>query len=232
MTSCVSRPARVLLIEDDWVAARILKYTLSKAGYEVRVVNCGGAAGEEITRYEPDAVILDLNLPNMPGSEVMRKGSSDGRAAPPGRRDPLRADVRGRSGGDSIRPTRSRRSRWRPRRSWDELAELDVPPRLFRGPAWWETIMQAGDDDAATGGRHEEAVDRLLRGTPASVGPSRSVLGCRLAAETDSGLAWLAGGDPSTADTPGEPVPIGLRDRRVGTVWCEAPGETRRSRPP
>lgn len=94
--------------------------------------------------------------------------------------------------------------------------------------------MHAMDDDVAIEDRPDEAVDRLLGELRMSVGFLAERLGCRLVAETDSGLAWLAGaGTPIVADgppasrrsqeRPGKPVPIGLRDRKAGTVWCEAP---------
>lgn len=136
MASSGSRPARVLLVEDDWLAAKILKYTLSKAGYEVRVASCGGAAGEEVTRYEPDAVILDLNLPDMPGSEVLRRiRATDGPhhrvvmilSARTYEDVPARLEDADSLETKPIAPSTLLR----------RLAGLDVPPRLFAwsGPA-------------------------------------------------------------------------------------------------
>ncbi len=144
MSSCESRPARVLLVEDDWLAVKILKYTLSKAGYEVRVANCGGAAGEDVLRYEPDAVILDLNLPDIPGTDVLRRiRATDG----PRRRVVVILSARtyeevpaGLEDADSLETKPIA-----PSTLLGRLARLDVPPRLFARPG----LM--GSDDARRG---------------------------------------------------------------------------------
>jgi two-component system, OmpR family, response regulator MprA len=64
---------RVLVVEDDADIAGVLRRSLDKDGYEVRVAGDGEAALDEAGVYEPDAVILDLGLPTIDGVEVCRR---------------------------------------------------------------------------------------------------------------------------------------------------------------
>jgi two-component system, OmpR family, response regulator MprA len=64
---------RVLVVEDDADIAGVLRRSLDKEGYEVRVARDGEAALEESSLFEPDAVVLDLGLPKLDGLEVCRR---------------------------------------------------------------------------------------------------------------------------------------------------------------
>jgi DNA-binding response OmpR family regulator len=64
---------RVLVVEDDADIAGVLRRSLDKEGYEVRVAGDGEAALEESDLFEPDAVVLDLGLPKLDGVEVCRR---------------------------------------------------------------------------------------------------------------------------------------------------------------
>lgn len=66
-----SRRSRILIVEDERHIARLLDYFLSKAGYEVRVVNDAEEALTVIEGYEPDALLLDLVLPGMSGLDFL-----------------------------------------------------------------------------------------------------------------------------------------------------------------
>jgi two-component system KDP operon response regulator KdpE len=67
-----SRP-RILVIDDEPQIHRFLTPALEAAGYEpVRVEN-GTDALREIARRAPDAVVLDLGLPDMDGKELLAK---------------------------------------------------------------------------------------------------------------------------------------------------------------
>jgi two-component system, OmpR family, response regulator MprA len=65
--------ARVLVVEDDTDIAGVLRRSLDKEGYTVRVAGDGEAALEESALFEPDAVVLDLGLPKLDGVEVARR---------------------------------------------------------------------------------------------------------------------------------------------------------------
>jgi two-component system response regulator MprA len=66
------------VVEDDIDIAGVLRRSLDKEGYDVRIAGDGEAALEESTVFEPDAVVLDLGLPKLDGVEVCRRLRQDG----------------------------------------------------------------------------------------------------------------------------------------------------------
>ena len=64
---------RVLLIEDDRLMARSLALMLNGIGVEHETVAEGEAAIELARVYDYDAILLDLNLPDVHGYEVLRR---------------------------------------------------------------------------------------------------------------------------------------------------------------
>lgn len=66
-------PPRVLLVEDDEAINEILHYNLTRAGYAVEQAWNGREALEAARREKPDAVLLDLMLPEVDGWEVCRQ---------------------------------------------------------------------------------------------------------------------------------------------------------------
>jgi two-component system response regulator MprA len=64
-------------VEDDADIAGVLRRSLDKEGYEVRVAGDGEAALAESGIFEPDAVVLDLGLPKLDGVEVCRRMRED-----------------------------------------------------------------------------------------------------------------------------------------------------------
>jgi len=69
---------RVLVVEDDTDIAGVLRRSLDKEGYDVRLAGDGEAAIEEAGVFEPDAVVLDLGLPRLDGVEVCRRLREEG----------------------------------------------------------------------------------------------------------------------------------------------------------
>jgi two-component system, OmpR family, response regulator MprA len=69
---------RVLVVEDDTDIAGVLRRSLDKEGYDVRVAGDGEAAIDEAGVFEPDAVVLDLGLPRLDGVDVCRRLRHDG----------------------------------------------------------------------------------------------------------------------------------------------------------
>lgn len=63
---------RILLVEDNLSLADGLSALLRQAGYAVDVVNDGASAEALASAESFDLVILDLNLPQMDGLEVLR----------------------------------------------------------------------------------------------------------------------------------------------------------------
>src|SRR3954454_6534979 len=69
---------RVLVVEDDVDIAGVLRRSLDKEGYQVRVAGDGEVALEQAGVFEPDAVVLDLGLPLLDGVEVCRRRRESG----------------------------------------------------------------------------------------------------------------------------------------------------------
>ena len=64
---------RVLVVDDNRDASESLARLLDLAGYDVRVAYDGPAALELAQLYRPDAVLLDIGLPQLDGYEVARR---------------------------------------------------------------------------------------------------------------------------------------------------------------
>ncbi|MGN6598416.1 MAG: response regulator [Actinomycetes bacterium] len=64
---------RILIVEDEESFADPLSFLLSREGYEVAVAADGEQALAEFERFGPDLVLLDLMLPQVPGTEVLRR---------------------------------------------------------------------------------------------------------------------------------------------------------------
>lgn len=64
--------SRVLVVEDDPTLARVLRLSLRSQQHDVRVVACGADAVETAASWSPELVVLDLGLPDMDGTEVLR----------------------------------------------------------------------------------------------------------------------------------------------------------------
>jgi DNA-binding response OmpR family regulator len=71
----------VLLVEDDDTFARIIARNLISRGVTVRRAATGADACAQITERRPDLVLLDINLPDRTGWDVLRQ-SSDGASLP------------------------------------------------------------------------------------------------------------------------------------------------------
>ncbi len=73
MRSTPSDAGRVLIVEDEPALLRALQINLRARGYEVTASIAGREALVEAARRPPDAVLLDLGLPDMDGIEVIRE---------------------------------------------------------------------------------------------------------------------------------------------------------------
>ena len=69
----MSRPIRILVIDDEAAIRRLLKTGLGAQGYEILEADNGTRGVELAERERPDLVILDLGLPDLDGSEVLRR---------------------------------------------------------------------------------------------------------------------------------------------------------------
>ncbi len=71
--SFISRPARILVVDDERHIARLMEYVLKKECYQVRVATSGEQALEMIERFEPDGLLLDLVMPGLSGLDVLKR---------------------------------------------------------------------------------------------------------------------------------------------------------------
>jgi two-component system response regulator MprA len=63
---------RLLVVDDDRRLRDVLRRALTLSGYEVRLAETGSEALAEISSGVPDAVVLDVGLPDIDGLEVCR----------------------------------------------------------------------------------------------------------------------------------------------------------------
>jgi len=63
---------RILLVEDDAPLASMVAEFLAPYGFDVSIEGRGDAAVDRIARQNPDAVVLDVNLPGLDGFSICR----------------------------------------------------------------------------------------------------------------------------------------------------------------
>ena len=66
-------PGRILVVDDERQIVRALRAILSAAGYAVATASTGAEALQAAALQPPDAVVLDLLLPDLDGVEVCRR---------------------------------------------------------------------------------------------------------------------------------------------------------------
>jgi two-component system, OmpR family, phosphate regulon response regulator PhoB len=64
---------RIIVIEDNVMAANLYQAALTRDGYRVEIASDGEAGLAAIARSSPDLVLLDLMLPKVDGFEVLRR---------------------------------------------------------------------------------------------------------------------------------------------------------------
>jgi two-component system, OmpR family, phosphate regulon response regulator PhoB len=69
--------ARILIIEDEQDLSGLVEYNLRAAGFEAEVAATGASGLARARTNVPDLVLLDLMLPDLAGSEVLRMLKSD-----------------------------------------------------------------------------------------------------------------------------------------------------------
>lgn len=65
--------AHVLIVDDERDLAELIDFNLRAAGFTTRLAHTGDAALVAAREQRPDLVLLDLMLPDMPGTEVCRQ---------------------------------------------------------------------------------------------------------------------------------------------------------------
>jgi len=75
-------PMRLLVVDDDRALRDVLRRALTLAGYELRQADSGASALAEVAASVPDAVVLDIGLPDIDGLEVCRLLRREGNRVP------------------------------------------------------------------------------------------------------------------------------------------------------
>ncbi|GAA5146048.1 response regulator transcription factor [Nocardioides marinquilinus] len=75
-------PVRVLVVDDEVNIAELISMALRYEGWEVATAHRGSAAVARAKDLRPDAVVLDLMLPDFDGLEVMRRLRDDDPTVP------------------------------------------------------------------------------------------------------------------------------------------------------
>ena len=70
----------ILVVDDDAEIRDLAELVLEKGGYSVKTASNGKQALQEARAYPPDLILLDVNMPEMDGWEVLRFLKSDATA--------------------------------------------------------------------------------------------------------------------------------------------------------
>ena len=73
---------RVLVVDDEDNVAFLISSALRRAGYETLVATSGTQAVEEVARFAPHVIVLDVMLPDIDGFEVLRRIRAGGATTP------------------------------------------------------------------------------------------------------------------------------------------------------
>lgn len=68
---------RILVVEDDLLNRMFYCATLEQAGFAVDPVSDGALVLGEVERFAPELVIMDINLPNISGLELIERLKAD-----------------------------------------------------------------------------------------------------------------------------------------------------------
>ena len=64
--------SRILVVEDEPDISALVAYQLAHAGFQVRTASTGREALRALDTETPDLVVLDLMLPEVSGTEILR----------------------------------------------------------------------------------------------------------------------------------------------------------------
>jgi two-component system KDP operon response regulator KdpE len=72
---------KILVVDDEPQIRRIMRTTLTGAGYEIDDAKTGEESLEKVRSYHPDLVLLDINMPGMGGLAACRAIRADSSVA-------------------------------------------------------------------------------------------------------------------------------------------------------
>ncbi len=82
LTRIDGSPVRVLVVDDEASLTDLLQMALRYEGWEVKAASDGMTALSIAREFKPDAVVLDIMLPDIDGLEILRRLRADGNDVP------------------------------------------------------------------------------------------------------------------------------------------------------
>ncbi len=67
----------ILVVDDDPMNLKLVRVLLTAEGYDVRTAADGGEALAALSSFRPSLVLMDLELPDMDGVELIRRLKAD-----------------------------------------------------------------------------------------------------------------------------------------------------------
>lgn len=69
--------ARIMVVDDSGMTRKMVSFTISREGYQVDTAENGVDALEKLYRSPFDLIIMDMNMPQMDGMELLRRLRDD-----------------------------------------------------------------------------------------------------------------------------------------------------------
>ena len=82
LTKADGSPVRVLVVDDEATLRDLLSMALRYEGWEIRTAADGQHALKAAREFRPDAIVLDIMLPDIDGLEVLQRVRADGQETP------------------------------------------------------------------------------------------------------------------------------------------------------
>lgn len=73
----INRMSRILIIDDDVDALRIMQKILTKEGYHVEIISHWHESFEKIKTFQPNLILLDILLAGMDGRHISKQLKSN-----------------------------------------------------------------------------------------------------------------------------------------------------------
>lgn len=64
---------KILIVDDEVNIVISVEFLMKQAGYEVAIARNGQEALEQVARFQPDLILLDVMMPKINGFEVCRR---------------------------------------------------------------------------------------------------------------------------------------------------------------
>ena len=68
---------KITIIEDDPTISQMYRMKFEADGFDVRIANNGEIGVEVVRSFKPDVILLDLQMPEMKGTEALRAIRAD-----------------------------------------------------------------------------------------------------------------------------------------------------------